>query len=73
MLLSNDDSYHDDDAGDTVIKCVAMVACILSSIGLLIITLSYILIRQIRTKVREILVYLSVMETGIWLISQYVA
>ena len=63
MLLSNDDSCdHHHDAGDTVIKYVAMVACILSSIGSLIIILSYVLIRQIRTKVREILVHLSVMD-----------
>ena len=44
-----------------MIKYVAMVACILSSIGSFII-LSYVLIRQIRTKVREILVHLSVMD-----------
>ena len=64
MLLSNNNSncHHDHDTGDTVIKYVAMVACILSSIGSLIIILSYVLIRPIRTKVREILVHLSVMD-----------
>ena len=64
MLLSNDNNscHHDHDTGDTVIKYVAMVACILSSIGSLIIILSYVLIRPIRTKVREILVHLSVMD-----------
>ena len=67
MLLSNDNNstdhcIHDDNLEDKVIKYVAMVACILSSIGSFIIILSYILIRPIRTKVREILVHLSVMD-----------
>ena len=64
MLLGNNNSsnnctHHQE---DTVIKYVAMVACILSSIGSFIIILSYVLIRQIRTKVREILVHLSLMD-----------
>ena len=62
MLPSNSCDYHHHDTGDTVIKYIAMVACILSSIGSLIIILSYVLIKQIRTKVREILVHLSVMD-----------
>ena len=66
MLLSNNNGNynctHHETTEDTVIRYVAMVACILSSIGSFIIILSYVLIRQIRTKVREILVHLSVMD-----------
>ena len=66
MLLGNNNSSdnctHHETTEDTVIKYVAMVACILSSIGSFIIILSYVLIKQIRTKVREILVHLSVMD-----------
>ena len=67
MLLSNNNNSsfsctHHETTEDTVIKYVSMVACILSSIGSFIIILSYVLIRQIRTKVREILVHLSVMD-----------
>ena len=63
-MLPNNSSHncHHSGTGDEVIKYVAMVACILSSIGSFIIILSYVLIQQIRTKVREILVHLSVMD-----------
>ena len=65
MSLDNNSSsctHHHESTEDAVIKYVAMVACILSSIGSFIIILSYVLIRQIRTKVREILVHLSLMD-----------
>ena len=63
MLLSNTTtSCHNDDISLQIIQYVSMVACILSSIGSFIIILSYLLIRPIRTKVREILVHLSVMD-----------
>lgn len=63
MSLGNSiNCTYDDNTEDKVIKYVSMVACILSSIGSFIIILSYVLIRPIRTKVREILVHLSVMD-----------
>ena len=61
MLLGNNTCHHDN-ISDLIIQYIAMVACILSSIGSFIIILSYLLIRPIRTKVREILVHLSVMD-----------
>jgi len=62
MLLGNDSTCNHDDISDRIIRYVAMVACILSSVGSFIIILSYLLIRQVRTKVREILVHLSMMD-----------
>ena len=62
MLLGSNNTCHHDSISDRIIQYVAMVACILSSIGSFIIILSYLLIRPIRTKVREILVHLSVMD-----------
>ncbi len=44
------------------VRVVVGVTCVLSMIGALLIILSYILIRDIRTKAREILVNLSLMD-----------
>ena len=41
---------------------LAIIMCILSSLGSLLIILSYILIKSVRTKAREILVHISVMD-----------
>ena len=44
------------------VRVVVGVTCILSMLGAILIVLSYILIRDIRTKAREILVHLSLMD-----------
>ena len=44
------------------VRVVVAVTCVLSMIGALLIVLSYFLIRDIRTKAREILVHLSLMD-----------
>ena len=44
------------------VRVVVGVTCVLSMIGALLIVLSYVLIRDIRTKAREILVNLSLMD-----------
>ena len=41
---------------------LAIIMCILSSLGSLLIILSYVLIKSVRTKAREILVHISVMD-----------
>ncbi len=46
----------------TSVRVVVGVTCLLSMIGAVLIILSYILIRDIRTKAREILVNLSLMD-----------
>ena len=44
------------------VEVVVIVTCVLSMIGAGLIVLSYVLIREIRTKAREILVHLSLMD-----------